>query len=870
MRPRSSIWLRWAVALVLGWSAAADGPAQVKAPPPPGSYAVTVRYRIRADRDGRIVQYREMEKNLAAAGFKPADPDVGRFAQFDPAAELLTGTVPGASATKLLDDPRVKTILLAPAGYTAPEGPDTPVQIQATLSGNLPATEQRVLHDQAVARLARMGFRENVGYDHAGYTRVRGSVPAKVVPSLVKDLRNLPTGWFAADVPRDETTLPFRGVNPIRVVEVLPAAPDATATLPPDPPPGKITADARAALAANGTRLELVLAAPLDGSSREIRDRIRLVSPTTLVEGIAGTVVAVRIEKAADADALAKLAEVRHIRAPRPTADTAGPAPAAAPPAADVLTRSNVKALHDRGYKGGGTKVVVLGTEFGGYEKVLPASTRFLDLTDEATITGGPAPANPADKGAGLAAAVAAHAAAPDATLVLVRLDPAGFHQLLSIARATTGDRGLTEGLRSKVDRLTRENETLTDRRRAVMAEYTAAAADLSDDPKSVKRREDAAAAVKRIDADLAALKAASDRLKAIRAGLESLTDAAVVVNTLVWDAGVAGDGLNALQRVLEERFVPPVVTNAIHPGPTARPPVWIQAASGSVGSVWAGPARDADGNGVLEFVPPGTKLPAGTWTPELNFLALVGPNSKGDTLPAGSKVRFTLQWREPQDPELSLVEPYFHFTIRLVKQVDPTGAKAATDELLEVAHSAAEPVRLYKTATSGVYELTLDAAIPADGRYAVRVEYGVSGLKVIRARQVSAEVYPRLVVEPADPATAAKGRTTFATFAPADPGAGVPADSHVAITVGSEESGLTVGGAGPSMGLRTKPDLLARGVIDVGGKPVAGPAVAAGYVAGIAASIRSTGANPATVLKNFESPGTAVVVPKVWLDSIR
>jgi ABC-type transport system involved in cytochrome bd biosynthesis fused ATPase/permease subunit len=154
--------------------------------------------------------------------------------------------------------------------------------------------------------------------------------------------------------------------------------------------------------------------------------------------------------------------------------------------------------------------------------------------------------------------------------------------------------------MRSKVEWFTRENETLTERRKAVMAEYTTAAADLSDDPKSVKRRTDALAAVKRIDAELAALQAATDRFKAVRIALGDLADAGVVINTLVWDAGQAIDGLNPLQPVLEERFVPPVVTNAIHPGPTARPPIWVQTASGAVGSVWAGPARDADGNGVL------------------------------------------------------------------------------------------------------------------------------------------------------------------------------------------------------------------------------------------------------------------------------
>jgi hypothetical protein len=877
MRPRSSFRSLWAVVLGLGFFTPA-GLAQVKGPAVPESFDATIRYRIRADRDGRILQYRAMEKNLAAAGFKPADPDAGKTAQFDPSAELLTGTVTGSTATKLLEDPRVQTVLLVPTGSKLPDDGAAPVQIRLTLSGNLALTEQRLLHDQAVARLTRMGFRENVGYDHAGFTRVRGSIPAKVVPTLVKDLRDLPTGWFAADVPRDAADLPFRAVLPVRIVEVLPTAPDTSATLPAEPPPSKITADARAVMAQKDrpVRVELVLTAPLYGNSKDLRDRIRLVAPTALLEGIAGNVVTVRADTAADIEAIARFAEVRHVRAPRAAAETAGPATSAVGSAADWFANSNVTALHDRGYRGAGSKVVVLGTEFAGAEaligKQLPRATTLLDLTGELNFLGTPAPANPADSGAGIAAAVAAAAAAPEATFVLVRVDAAAFHQLLTVARSATGDRNISEGLRSKVDRYARENEALLARRKAVMAEYTAAAADLSDNPKSVKRRADALAAMKVVDADQATFQAAFDRLKAVKKALDDLAGADVIINTLAWDAGRAGDGLNPLQPLLEERFVPPAVSNAIHPGPTTRPPLWVQAASGAVGSVWAGAARDIDVNGVMEFAPPGTPLPAATWTSELNFLAVRGPDGKvTDTLPAGAKIRLSLQWHEPQDPEISSLEPNIQFRIRLLRQIDPTGAKASSDELIEVARSAAEPVRLHKSEKSGVYELTLDASVPADGRYAVRVDYSVPALTVIRARQVKTEIYPRLTVGAADAATAANGRIVFTTFAPADAGAGVPGDSHVALTVGTEEPGLSLTGAGPGMGLRIKPDVLARGVVEVNGKATAGPAVSAGYVGGIAACVRGTGATAVGVLRQQleGSRGGSIVLPKEWVEAL-
>jgi hypothetical protein len=865
--------------LGLGLFVAADSSGQVKGPAAPPTFAATIRYRIRADRDGRIIQYREMEKNLAAAGYRPTDPEAGNLAQFDPSTESIEGTVPSASASKLLEDPRVMTVLLAPSGYKLQEDGSKPVQVRLTLSANLQLTEQRLLHEQSVARLALLGFRENVGYDHARFTQIRGAIPARVVPTLLKDLRRLPTGWFLPAIPTDHADLPFRAVLPIRIIEVLPDAPDTTAVLPPEPKPGKITADARFVMAVPGPaiRLDLVLAKPLDGSSKDLRDHLRFVAPTAMIEGISGNIVSVRVDTDKDVEAIAGIPDIRQIRAQRASAETSEPYSESTAPLADWLRQANVKALHNLGYRGAGSKVVVLGTEFPNLDairgRLLPQSTTRIDMTAEINPFGLPSPANARDAGAGLAAAVAAYATAPDATFVLIRLDPAAFHQLLTVARESTGETGLSEGLRSKVDRFTYENVKFIERRKSVMTEYTSAAEDVSDNPKSIKRRADALAAVKKLDAEQVAFQAAFARLTAMKKALDNLAGAAVIINTLAWDAGQANDGLNPLQPILEERFVPPVVSSAIHPGPTTLPPIWIQAASGAVGSVWSGPARDADGNGVMEFAAPGAKLPAGTWTPELNFLSLRAPGGKKtDILPAGAKVRFSLQWREPQDPDLSLFEPNIRFRLTLLKQIDPSGTKAATDELVEVAHTAAEPVRLYKALTSGVYELTLDATIPTEGRYVVRVEYGIPALKVIRARKVKAEIYPRLVVEAADVATAAKGRVMFSTFAPTDAGVGIPGDSQIALTVGCEEPGLALTGAGAGMDLRTKPDLLARGTIEVNGKRVAGPAVSAGYVGGIAAAVRGTGAASIAVLRQelTATRGRAIVLPKSWLETLQ
>src|SRR5437773_1709299 len=67
-------------------------------------------------------------------------------------------------------------------------------------------------------------------------------------------------------------------------------------------------------------------------------------------------------------------------------------------------------------------------------------------------------------------------------------------------------------------------------------------------------------------------------------------------------------------------------------------PSVWFQAAGDTRGQVWNGPLTDVDGNGAFEFAPPGTPLPPGRWTHEINFLAWqsIGADRAVD-LPAGA-----------------------------------------------------------------------------------------------------------------------------------------------------------------------------------------------------------------------------------------
>src|SRR5262245_59869817 len=174
MSPARSIL---AVLAVLTGTAVA--PAQVKEPPRPDKLDVQIRYRIRADRDERIRQFRALEKHLTALGFDDArknDPD-RELDALDPAAERMVGTIPSANLFRILEDPRVLNILFAPAGHKYPDSGDKPVAVRVVIRDGLLAREQQALHGQVLALLESLGFQEALGYDTRGYTQIKGVIP---------------------------------------------------------------------------------------------------------------------------------------------------------------------------------------------------------------------------------------------------------------------------------------------------------------------------------------------------------------------------------------------------------------------------------------------------------------------------------------------------------------------------------------------------------------------------------------------------------------------------------------------------------------------------------------------------------------------
>jgi len=322
----------------------------------------------------------------------------------------------------------------------------------------------------------------------------------------------------------------------------------------------------------------------------------------------------------------------------------------------------------------------------------------------------------------------------------------------------------------------------------------------------------------------------------------------------------------------LEDRFTPKPVESALRLNKQPAVPLWVQPASIGLGQVWAGPFLDSDNNGIMEFAPESVKIPAKRWTRELNFLGFA-PNDGQPTLgvlPAGAKIRITVAWREPHDPDGFLLnEPVFPLNLRLFKQVDPEAKQRSSDDLLEVGFSSGIPARLVKTAGSGAFEQTLEVTIPSEGVYALRLEGGFRVDYDIPALKQKVEIYPRVVIEAADNATAAKGRPIFLSYVQNRAGVGMPGDATSVITVGTlENANLT--GTGPGIVLRIKPELLVNSVYANGGVTGSGTAISAGYAGGAAASLLSAGVRASDLVRTVGlKPGQALVIPEDLLQRL-
>ncbi|HEV3438953.1 MAG TPA: hypothetical protein VG122_16420, partial [Gemmata sp.] len=550
-------------------------------------------------------------------------------------------------------------------------------------------------------------------------------------------------------------------------------------------------------------------------------------------------------------------------------------------PMPDLLRTSGVDTLQRLGYTGSGVKVIVIGSDFTGADKLigtsLPRKTRILDLTTELNPEIEPFPTDPNRASANIAVARAVALTAPDAELVLVRIDMGSFFQLLGIIRVARGDMAYSTAMRSRLFDLSTRSAELTKLKDAALKEYRLAFEDLADDEPTKARRVRAKATLNAVIAKQGELTLRLQRFNEFQKQVTAaLGGARIVVNPLVWESGYPLDALSELSRTLD-RLAAPAPPRSVRPATgayaTAKAPiVWVQAASPSGASVWGGSFLDGNRNGTMEFASLNSPLPAGNWSPEMNFLGFSSPTGEVSTdLPAGVRVRFVMQWREPLNPKMpSLDIPAYPVILRIFRQMDPNGEKRPSDEMAESARSAGGPYQIFRTNSFVVYEQMLEFTVPVAGRYAFVVATGYQPDPLLPALRRDVEISPRVFLETLS-AKPGEGQAVFRSYVTPRAGVGIPSDSPGAVTVGVPEVRSLVGG-GTGITLLAKPDLLGPEALDLGGGLVLrGTGIATGYVAGIAADLVQAEVTGANVFRSVGvAPGKSTVVPDTWLKYLR
>jgi hypothetical protein len=876
--------------------------AQRVAPPPPATYDVQVRYSIRVGRNERIVLFREMVRYLESVGFKrvesedpnePANPD----------AEMMTGTIPSNRVADLLREPHVRTVLLTPAGYKLPENADQRVLVQLKLTTGLSANRQRDLFFQSLDKLVRLGLIEKVGYDHEGYTRILGTIPAAQVELLLRDLRTLPAGWLTPQTPVDDLPEPIRVVNPVRIAEVLPepegVPPSADVPPPAMPPAGqeflaKIAPDLRAAATAEGAaapiRFEVVL------THAPPPDAVGWAAPLiaqggVVVEGRIGPVVSV-LAPATTIRRFAALPEVATVRPVRPATRQPVLSPGTPLAGPTVLAATGLDRLHALKYRGAGVRVAVIDSDFSGLSawlgKELAKDTPVLDLTAARndSILPDPVPEG-GGTGRGARLALAVRLAAPEAELVLIRVDPAAMYQLLTVARYMHGDGFRPENLLSRNRELLNDNDVLRIERARLNADRQAMANEFSQEEDVVEKRQ-------ALEVRTAALSQQErqyhDRLArffALESGLIGLRTVNVVVCPLAWDEGYTFDGSGPLSRYLDDVFYgrPRPKNPTLLTAPRAAA-LWFQAAGNTRGQAWNGPLADTAGNGAFDFAPREVPLPPGRWTRDVNFLAWQ-PAAAERTfdLPAGARVRLVFQWSEAHDPSVSdLPPPDLYRTpladlrLLVLRQRDPGGTKVGSDDFNVIARTDPLPQLIERRPNWATYEHVVEFAVDAPGRFAVRLEGTIAPttrpptVPSLPILERTWEPHGRLFAS----AAGADGRLVIGDYQPGLGGIGAPGNALLPRTIGSADATgrpqpYSAGGPPAGQQLMFKPRFLAFDDLPLPGLPTgAGTEQATAFAAGMYASMMSAGTIEAQKLTWLAiPPGGVLRVPPAWLEQV-
>jgi hypothetical protein len=757
----------WLVTLVIIGNIsllAAQAPAQKEAQTgQPAAYKVRLRFRIDANRTQHYQRFQEIVKHLQSAGFKK---DKGLEGE-EFYADTMSGTIPATGVNKIFETHGIRTVLLVPEAVKLPEDAEKPVLVEFQLTPQTGAGRQQFLADKARDLLKPMKFQEAVGYDTRNHHRMLGWLPAGRLDSLFDDK-------FQVDK-----------IAPIRRIEVLAEAgwepgkePAAAEAVPADKPYlAKVSADLRRYLAGadaqKPVRVEVVLWTTPKSDEKPWYD---VVTSNIQTEGRIGPLVTATVAPAEIED-LAALPEVAVVRLPQPALTWVFPQldpkqPGALPVDYIPLGRDGVatRPLAEIVRRHKPQKVVVIGSDFGGYEafvgKQLPAKTKLLDFTPERNAdlqpeaaTGGSQP------GSGVRFALALQAAVPADEMLLARIPADAPYQVEQIARVLSGGQWMTEALARRDLETRLERKRLDDERINLRVRRRLALETFAEDETARKAREEYRKMQKECDDAEKAFAARNGRLLQFLSQFNQLHGASTVLIGLTW-----ADGFPNLPDQ------PPVMRflsdNLLHDA------AWIQAVPRRTGQVWTGVFRDADNDGVMEFAPPGSNA-----HPDRNFLAWrpAGAAAKDKPvadLPAKAVVQVTLQWQEAQAPNWKRTakddayrEPLAPLQIAILRQRDPSGQTLPADLFDVVERSSGMAERVQSDARTAVYQRTVRFQVgEMPGRFAVRIEGHApdSELPAQAAKlpgEPKVELRPKLSVEAVDPDSRQKGQVIFGSF---------------------------------------------------------------------------------------------------------
>jgi len=908
--------------------------AQVPGPPPPAKYRAAVRYRILAARDIHVAQYDAMIKHLEGLDFEfnPPLEDLPETNREDRSVNQLTGVVPSAKALLMLQNPSVASIMLIPQDFKLP--PEE-VHVRLQLNETVGAASQFELYQQVRVFLTEVfGFREAFGYDHHGFgkkpfTRIVGSIPTPLLSILLRDLRTQPANWFGPVIPTEEYPAPLRNSNPILVTEVLPDPnPLYEYLLPPARGAAyleKISEDLwgtvlRKDMQKEIVRVQLILVGSPSPNSKETRAMLATAAPSFVIDGWFGPVVtgAVYVEEVPRLSAIPQVSALRRVRQLDMRVD-----PKSKTAAGDnqkALDLSGLTGLHERGFRGKGVRLAIVDTDFRGWDKLvaakkLPKNTRYVDLagvTDDDLTS--PIPGPPDQLGHGAHCALAAALAAPDAELILLRIEGVDPYEMAEVARYFRGNY-LSEPLSRRQDELIGQRRTLLHRRELLLKERAILLKDSTDETElkmnfgflgpvygwifsdrylhyqNLAYQESLERELGRQSAVFMQQLLKLEKLKA-----PSPRTLTVVASALNWQDRYPVGSASPLSKWfhLQER----------------EQMFWFQAAGNTRGQAWTGNFRDADANGIMEFAPPETPLKKGHWTREINYLDWQPSDAKSmPMLPLRARVRISLQWREPHDKDYYFrpdekdyyLPPLADLQLHVIRQRDPDLKILPADAFELVSRSRRLPVRLEHQKTHSIYEHSVEFTADKRSRYAVRIEkqlnkrwsliedpfekrpaFGLEknlvptglrplGVPTLPEVERNWELRVRLFVDVLDESRQV-GRVLFSDYTSEEGSMGLPADSLGVYTVGAADfkgKPLAISSPGPPAFQElggNDPDLFAYAdlrLVTEGRGSAQGSSVAASFAAGWAASLLSACPSPellhATIRKQS---GKVVCVP--------